>query len=61
VKTTKELARVALMLAGTTFAAGAYAQTILKFSHTDQQQGARPRLRDRRDDRSGFVESSGRG
>ncbi len=40
-KTTMQLTRLALLLAGTAFAAGAYAQTILKFSHTDQQTGAR--------------------
>ncbi len=40
-KTTKQLVRFAIVLAGTSFAVGAYAQTVLKFSHTDQQQGAR--------------------
>ena len=40
-KTTKKLARIALVIAGTTLAAGAFAQTVLKFSHTDQQQGGR--------------------
>jgi tripartite ATP-independent transporter DctP family solute receptor len=40
-KTTKQLVRFAIVLAGTSFAAGAYAQTVLKFSHTDQQQGGR--------------------
>jgi len=39
--TTKRLLRVALVLAFSSLAAGAYAQTVLKFSHTDQQQGAR--------------------
>lgn len=39
--TTKKLVRIASMLAFSTLAAGAYAQTVLKFSHTDQQQGAR--------------------
>ncbi len=38
---TKTLARGAFVLAATALAASAYAQTILKFSHTDQQQGAR--------------------
>ena len=38
---TKSIVRVALAAAGLSFAAGAYAQTVLKFSHTDQQQGAR--------------------
>jgi tripartite ATP-independent transporter DctP family solute receptor len=37
----KTLARAAFVLAATAMAASAYAQTILKFSHTDQQQGAR--------------------
>jgi tripartite ATP-independent transporter DctP family solute receptor len=37
----KPLARGAFVLAATALAASAYAQTILKFSHTDQQQGAR--------------------
>jgi TRAP-type transport system periplasmic protein len=37
----KSLARGAVVLAAAALAAGAYAQTILKFSHTDQQQGAR--------------------
>ncbi len=40
-KFTKTLAQTALVLAASAFTAGAYAQTILKFSHTDQQQGAR--------------------
>jgi tripartite ATP-independent transporter DctP family solute receptor len=40
-KKAKALARFVFALAGTAFAASAYAQTILKFSHTDQQQGAR--------------------
>ena len=40
-KTSTQLTRIAFVLAGTVFAAGAYAQTILKFSHTDQQNGAR--------------------
>jgi TRAP-type transport system periplasmic protein len=40
-KTTKNLLRLAVALACASFAAGAYAQTVLKFSHTDQQQGAR--------------------
>ena len=35
------LARGAFVLAATALATSAYAQTILKFSHTDQQQGAR--------------------
>ena len=39
--TTKNLLRLAVALACASFAAGAYAQTVLKFSHTDQQQGAR--------------------
>jgi TRAP-type transport system periplasmic protein len=39
--TSKRLIRLALVAAGFSFAAGAYAQTVLKFSHTDQQQGAR--------------------
>lgn len=37
----KTFARAAFVLAATAMAANAYAQTILKFSHTDQQQGAR--------------------
>jgi tripartite ATP-independent transporter DctP family solute receptor len=37
----KTLVRGAFVLAATALAASAYAQTILKFSHTDQQQGAR--------------------
>ena len=37
----KTLIRGTLVLAATAVAASAYAQTILKFSHTDQQQGAR--------------------
>lgn len=37
----KTLTRGAFVLAATALAASAYAQTILKFSHTDQQQGAR--------------------
>jgi TRAP-type transport system periplasmic protein len=40
-KATKTLARGAFVLAATALAASACAQTILKFSHTDQQQGAR--------------------
>jgi tripartite ATP-independent transporter DctP family solute receptor len=40
-KKAKVLARFVFALAGTAFAVSAYAQTILKFSHTDQQQGAR--------------------
>jgi TRAP-type transport system periplasmic protein len=40
-KTIKKLARCAFVFAATAIAASAYAQTILKFSHTDQQQGAR--------------------
>ncbi|MBK7118537.1 MAG: TRAP transporter substrate-binding protein [Comamonadaceae bacterium] len=40
-KNSKTLVRFAFALAGTALAASAYAQTILKFSHTDQQQGAR--------------------
>lgn len=39
--TNKHLVRFALVAAGFSFAAGAGAQTVLKFSHTDQQQGAR--------------------
>lgn len=39
--TNKHFVRFALVAAGFSFAAGAYAQTVLKFSHTDQQQGAR--------------------
>jgi tripartite ATP-independent transporter DctP family solute receptor len=37
----KTFARGAFILAATALATSAYAQTILKFSHTDQQQGAR--------------------
>lgn len=37
----KTLARGAFVLAATALATSAHAQTILKFSHTDQQQGAR--------------------
>jgi len=40
-KTTTQSVRIALLLAGVVFTAGAYAQTILKFAHTDQQTGAR--------------------
>jgi tripartite ATP-independent transporter DctP family solute receptor len=40
-KTSKTLTRFAFGLAATAFAAAAYAQTVLKFSHTDQTQGAR--------------------
>ena len=40
-KTTKTLTRCAFAIAATALAASSYAQTILKFSHTDQQQGAR--------------------
>jgi tripartite ATP-independent transporter DctP family solute receptor len=40
-KKARTLARFVFALAGTAFAVSAYAQTILKFSHTDQQQGAR--------------------
>jgi tripartite ATP-independent transporter DctP family solute receptor len=40
-KLTKPIAQFALALAGSSFAMSAYSQTILKFSHTDQQQGAR--------------------
>jgi tripartite ATP-independent transporter DctP family solute receptor len=40
-KKVRVLARFVFALAGTAFAVSAYAQTILKFSHTDQQQGAR--------------------
>jgi tripartite ATP-independent transporter DctP family solute receptor len=40
-KTFKTLSHLVFCLAATTFVAGAYAQTILKFSHTDQTQGAR--------------------
>ncbi len=39
--TTKQIIRVALTAAGLSLAAGVCAQTVLKFSHTDQQQGAR--------------------
>ena len=39
--TTQHLVRLALVGAGLVLASGASAQTILKFSHTDQQQGAR--------------------
>ena len=39
--TTKQIIRVALTAAGLSLAAGVGAQTVLKFSHTDQQQGAR--------------------
>lgn len=35
------LSRLSLVLAGLAFAGAAQAQTVLKFSHTDQQQGAR--------------------
>lgn len=35
------LSRISLVVAGVAFTAAAQAQTILKFSHTDQQQGAR--------------------
>ena len=37
----RTLVRFAFALAGTALAVSAYAQTTLKFSHTDQQQGAR--------------------
>jgi tripartite ATP-independent transporter DctP family solute receptor len=37
----KTLARGAFVLAATALASSVYAQTVLKFSHTDQQQGAR--------------------
>ncbi len=40
-KAARTLIRCAFALAGTALAVGAYAQTVLKFSHTDQQQGAR--------------------
>ena len=40
-KTTAQVVRNVLVVAGFVFATGAYAQTVLKFSHTDQQQGAR--------------------
>jgi tripartite ATP-independent transporter DctP family solute receptor len=40
-KKAKTLVRLVFALAGTAFAVSAYPQTILKFSHTDQQQGAR--------------------
>lgn len=40
-KTSKVIPRFSMALAGVVFAATAGAQTILKFSHTDQQQGAR--------------------
>ena len=40
-KNARTLARFVFAMAGTALAASAYAQTILKFSHTDQQQGAR--------------------
>jgi TRAP-type transport system periplasmic protein len=40
-KTIKKLTRYAVMFAVTAIAASVNAQTILKFSHTDQQQGAR--------------------
>jgi len=40
-KTTKLLTHFAFALTGISLALGAYAQTVLKFSHTDQQQGAR--------------------
>ena len=40
-KTTKHLIRFALITSALAFAAGAGAQTVLKFSHTDQQQGGR--------------------
>ncbi len=40
-KTTKLLTHVAFALTGISLAMGAYAQTVLKFSHTDQQLGAR--------------------
>ena len=39
--TKRQIARFALVAAGFTFAVSAGAQTVLKFSHTDQQQGAR--------------------
>lgn len=37
----QKLTRLSLALAGLALAATAHAQTVLKFSHTDQQQGAR--------------------
>ena len=37
----KHLFHLSLALTATAFAVSASAQTILKFSHTDQQQGAR--------------------
>jgi TRAP-type transport system periplasmic protein len=39
--TTRPLVRFSFALAGVALACAAQAQTILKFSHTDQQQGAR--------------------
>ena len=39
--TSKHIVRLALVAAGFSLATGTYAQTVLKFSHTDQQQGAR--------------------
>lgn len=39
--TTKQIIRVVLAAAGVSFSVGVGAQTVLKFSHTDQQQGAR--------------------
>ena len=40
-KTTKLLAQFAFVLTSISLAIGAQAQTVLKFSHTDQQQGGR--------------------
>jgi TRAP-type transport system periplasmic protein len=40
-KASQTMARCAFVLAATALAASTHAQTILKFSHTDQQQGAR--------------------
>jgi TRAP-type transport system periplasmic protein len=37
----KKTLRAALVLAGTAFAVSAYSQSVLKFSHTDQQSGSR--------------------
>ena len=37
----KKIIRFSFALAGVALAAAAHAQTVLKFSHTDQQQGAR--------------------
>ena len=40
-KVKKTLVHYALAVAGSMLAVSSYGQTILKFSHTDQQQGAR--------------------